>query len=493
MAPQKPRQQDQQPVRQNRVRFSEIGNTGLNRQGGIVHEEYLPQLYGEKGVKVFKEMSSNDPVVGAILFTIDMLLRGVEWTIEAAEEGGEAEDDKTFLEECMDDMEDTWEDFISEVLSMLVYGWSFHEIVYRRRLEDEGSKHDDGKIGWRYFPIRAQETLFEWIWNEQTGDLIGFSQQPPPDYNKRVIPMEKGLLFRTSAHKDNPEGKSILRNAYRAWYFKKKIEEIEGVGIERDLAGLPCAWVPPELLRDDADPDQKSILAEIKNIVKNVRRDEQEGMIFPLLYDDKGNKVFDFMLMSTGGTRQFDTDRIIARYEQRIAMSALADFILLGHENVGSFALSSDKTDLFAVALGAWLDAIAAVINRQAVPKLFKLNGMERDKYPTLKHEDIESPELTEIADYVSKMSAIGMPLLPDERLENHLRKIAGLPERDENMAAVDEALEQIPGLEGVGAGSTAEARTGVLSRQEEADSALPPQSMAEQASSSGIGNGSTP
>lgn len=33
----------------------------------------------------------------------------------------------------MNDMQDTWSDTISEILSFLTYGWSYHEIVYKVR------------------------------------------------------------------------------------------------------------------------------------------------------------------------------------------------------------------------------------------------------------------------------------------------------------------------------------------------------------------------
>ena len=34
-------------------------------------------------------------------------------------------------------------------------------------------------------------------------------QQPPPDYQFRVIPIEKALLFRTTIRKNNPEGQAL--------------------------------------------------------------------------------------------------------------------------------------------------------------------------------------------------------------------------------------------------------------------------------------------
>ena len=72
-------------------------------------------------------------------------------------------------------------------------------------------------------------------------------------------------------------------------------------------------------------------------------------------------------LLSTGGTRQFDTNAIINRYDTKIAQTVLADFIMLGHEKTGSFALSSDKTELFSVALGAFLDIICETFNNQGI------------------------------------------------------------------------------------------------------------------------------
>lgn len=411
---------------------NELGRTGLEEFGGFIYEEFLPQLQGTKGIKIYREMSDNDPVIGAILFAIEMLIRQVDWRVEPAGKSKEEVEMADFLESNMSDMSETWQDTISEILSMLTFGWSFHEIVYKRRQgmqtnPDSSSKFNDGKIGWAKLPIRSQESLWAWIFSDN-GDLMAMEQQPPPDYRIRTIPMEKALLFRTKVRKGNPEGRSILRNAYRPWYFKKNIETIEGIGLERDLAGLPIAWVPPELLDPNASTEDRAVLTEIKKIVRNVRRDEQEGIVYPLAYDENNNKLYDLTLLSTGGRRQFDTGAIVQRYDSRIAMTVLADFILLGHENVGSFALSSDKTNLFSVALGAWMDSICQVFNRKAVPQLFALNGYSTENLPKIVHGDIESIPLSDLGEYINKLSGAGYPLFPNKELEDELLRAAGLP-----------------------------------------------------------------
>ena len=139
----------------------EYGRIGQRRYGGVFYEEFLPELRGLKGVQVYQEMSENDETVGAILFAIEMLMRQCDFTIQP---GGDTETDRDaaeFIQQCMHDMQDTWTDTLSEILSFLTYGWSYHEIVYKfRRGKSKNlaasSRYDDGLIGWSRLPIRAQ-------------------------------------------------------------------------------------------------------------------------------------------------------------------------------------------------------------------------------------------------------------------------------------------------------------------------------------------------
>lgn len=204
------------------------------------------------------------------------------------------------------------------------------------------------------------------------------------------------------------------------------------MGIERDLCGLPVAFVPPQLLSDNATSQETAALSEIKRIVRNLRRDEQEGLVFPLAYDpETGQKAYDIQLLSSGGRRAFNTNEIINRYDSRIAMSILADFILLGHEKIGTQALSVSKIELFMDTIEAWLGGIADVFNNYGIPRLLKLNGVAEENYPTLKYSAPRDPDIGILGDYVSKLTASGA-LLPDDNLNDYLREIAGLPADEE-------------------------------------------------------------
>lgn len=390
--------------------YEELGRSGLRHWGGFVFEEWLQQLqYGRRAAEVFREMSDQDPILGAILYAIQMLIRRVDWWCEP--KGSRAAE---WFENEMHNMMFSWPDTISEVISFLPYGYSYHEIVYKQ--------NEDGTIGVLKIPLRSQDSLWKWVFDD-VGDLRGMIQNPPPDYLLRFIPIEKAMHFRTSIFKNDPEGRSILRNAYRSWWFVKNIQQIEAIGIERDLAGLPVL-TPPEGVDiwDTEDPDMVSQLQSAKNTVSSVRRDEQEGVVLPFGWT--------LELMSSGGARQFDTSAIIGRYENRMATSVLADLVMMGQDKVGSYALAVTKKDLFANSLGAYLDIISSVFNTQLISKLWELNNF-KDEPPKLCHGAVETIDLDTLGNFLQRIGKTGAPIDWESTLP-YLNELAGLPQAPE-------------------------------------------------------------
>lgn len=418
-----------------RAQFTAIGSTGLNRYGkrSAVYEEYNPHLRSDsESTRIFNEMSSNDPIVGAILYAIESLFRQMQWRVEPASGEPLAVEMSEFLESCIEDMSHTWNDFLSEVLTMLVHGWSYFETVYKIRKPGQ-SKHTDGKIGIRKLSIRSQETLSNWEFDDD-GGIRGMWQNAPPTYETVFLPIEKCLLFRVRSNKNNPQGRTggILRNAYRSWYFLKKIQEIEAIGIQRDLTGYPVIYAPQEVLAASGSTPEAATLASLKHLVQNIRRDENEGALMPPKTDRDGNPTgYGIELLTTGGSRVFNTNEIIRRYETRISQSILADFIMLGQEGVGSFALSSDKTRMFGLSIGSMRDSILDVLNRFLIPRLMEVNSWsDASLYPSFRAADVETPSLTEISQYVAQLTSVGaMQVGP--KLQRKLLEIGKLPEED--------------------------------------------------------------
>ena len=406
------------------------GATGLKQMGGIVREEFLPELDGQRALQVFREMGSNDHTCWTVLYAIEKLCRQVSWSADGASSQPYDREAAEFLEENIHDMEKPWTNTVSEMLSMLQYGHSLHGIVLKRRMgylgadADPGrqSKYQDGRIGLLGLPIRAQETIQRWDIDEH-GRIRGALQLAPPLYRDVYLNINRCLLLRTVDHKNNPEGRSILRGAYRPWYMKRGHENIEAVGAERDAAGIPMAYVPEHILLATKGIEKK-ILEGVKRAVRDLRNDEQAALIFPMVRDANGNQMYDFKLLASPGSKQFDVDKIIQRWDHRIAMSVLADFLLLGQgsSGQGSWAMHTDKTQLFAQSIDTFLGIIAEEFNRQVVPMLMRANRSIRcSDYPKLKAGSVAKRDMKELAGILQTLAAAGMPLFPSPPLETYI------------------------------------------------------------------------
>ena len=413
-----------------------LGTTGLRQWSGFLDEEWLVPLKDPRGLRTFREMADNDPIIGASLLAIGLLVRQVTWTVMPSEDTPAAQQSADWVKDALFmDLAGGWDALLQEILSMNWAGWSFHETVYKRRAgwtadPWTSSRFSDGQWGWHSLPIRAQETLDHWEIDDDTNQIVAMVQRDPVRSGLYTIPMAKAALFRPHQHKGNPQGRSLLRSVYRPWYMSRRIEELQGIGIERDLAGLPVMYVPPEIMDPQASAEDQSTYSAYKKIVTNIRRGEQEGVLLPLQYDPTTQKeLYRLELLSTGGQRQFDTTKILEFYNREKAIALLTDVLLLGHERVGSFALASSKTNLLALGVSAICGSIAEVFSEQVFPPLWALNGWPVETMPSLQPGDVETVDLDELGNFIVRYSQAGLDLTD---LENEVRRRAGLPLKEE-------------------------------------------------------------
>ena len=390
-------------TKQPTPKLGEIGVTGLAEFSGQIQADFLRELRGKEGYKRYREMQLNSPVIGGMLLAIEQAIRGISWEFT-----GENEEDPRieFLDDAINGMSHSWNDHIIEALSMLPFGFAPFEIVYKR----EGAN-----LVWRKFAVRGQDTILRWLL-DANGGIEGFEQQAPPTYNVTSIPIETLVLYRTRLERNNPEGRSILRTAWIPYYYTKHIGQIEAIGIERDLAGLPVMKMPSGASTGDESTSDFNVA---KKTVRNIRNDEQSGIVLP--------DGWELELLSTGGTRQFNTNEIIKRYESRMLMSALAQFLMLGQETTGSLALSKDQTDFFNMSVNATADIIAETFTKYAVPRLLKLNGFDTEGI-ILEHTPAGDVDINMIAEFLQKVGTMVSWSAEDEVW---LRQVSRLPSRD--------------------------------------------------------------
>lgn len=417
-----------------------VGVSGVPHYGkqSRVEDEWHPNLRGRLAAKVYREMGDNNAYIGAANNIIEQTLLQVPWKAKESDDRPQSRKQSEFLDQCMGDMEITWATTLSDILSFKTFGFSPCEKVlkYRRgphpKDPTQDSRFTDGLVGLRGLFIRSQETLDTWEWSDDGEEnVLGMWQLAPSIQRQRkFIPKEKLANFRMTANRNSPEGKSLLRTCYRSWWMLKRLEEIEAIGIERDLVGLPIIRVPQSLF-EAVNGQKNAALLRYQQLVMQIRRNDHEGLVFPTKLNPDGSPSgYDIELMSSGGTRALDIDGAIRRYGKEIGVTFNTQFQQLGvNETGGSRSLSSDQTDSFALSLGALLRIVKEEFNRSVIPDLFGANGVKPEFWPEWDHGDIEKQDMVKLATAMATAANAGFLTTEDPSLERHFRKEGGLPD----------------------------------------------------------------
>jgi len=429
---------------------SELSTIGLQVGNGVILEDCAEALRWPLSNKTYSKMSF-DPTIASANQTIRAFIRNAKYDVEVDGESPteEQKNQIAFIESCMNDLDTSFEDVINEALSFLKYGYSIHEKVFkfRNRKGKFKSKFDDGRVGWAKLPVRSQDSISRWNFDDKGRELLEVEQdlnQVAHQYNyhkgytgfqtnKIILKRKKFLHFRHNVERNNPEGTSPLKACYLPWTYKSKIEEYEAIGVSRDLGGLPVISLPPEYMSADASDDKKAVYAYYKNVIRNLHANEQAGLILPSFIDPESKKdLFSFRLESVQGGKMYDTGAIISRYENKILMTYLADVLKLGQDASGSFALSDNKTNLLAVGIQAIIGEVLQEFNNDLIPQTLKLNGWDISKgdTPRIILRQLDDRNLDELGKYVQRVTSVGAVEV-DENLSDWLRKEMKAPPVD--------------------------------------------------------------
>ena len=409
-----------------------VGRPALDIAGGVVLQP-LNRLTGLQGRMLYADMS-RDPVLSGLLLAVRHAAAQVEWSWEPPEQGGSGE--LGLIEEAWMNLRPAWPDVLNAVLQeMLTYGFTLYEPVYKLM---------NNRVVWDTFSPRHPSSICEWRTDPPgSANVVAAVQRTTdPHTPEMVIPIQQLLHFRTGLADASPEGRSALLGAVEPWYRKTNISEIESIGVERDLAGIPVFQVPGEWMTSAANPQERAVLEDLKETGRNLRISDNTCVIIPKFLDPNGEDQITFKLLEAPGTGQrFDTSGIILRLNNEMAMSLLGDWLMLGHEKVGTQALSVSKIELWISTINAWLDRIATVVTEHGASRLLHLNGFDGPP-AQLAHTPIRSVDLGVLGQYVAHMSAAGL-LTADEETENTLRSFAELPDVDPGTYAEAQEMAQ--------------------------------------------------
>jgi Protein of unknown function (DUF935). len=458
-----------------RIKMGETGWIGLREFDGIILEQMRKDLTWPRANRTYQEMAE-DSTIASALSLFSMMISRVNWKVVPPVDPTEDDLKKVqFLQQCMDDMEHSWFSFIKEVTSMFTYGYCVNEKVFRRRRKAAGSKFDDGLVGIRKLPVRSQTTIYRWLFDDTGRELTGVVQDTSflvdgyrlansSQYGGQIdIERKKFLLFRTDVSRDNPTGTSPLSKVYKSWRYRKQIEEAESVGITRGLGGIPRFDIPADYLKSDATQDQKDTVEAFKNIGRNLQSNEQACIIMPKFYDDQNNSLFDFELVGPPNASQYDTDKAITRWDNKILQALFADILQMGNSKGGSFNLADSKSSIVHMAVECYLKEIQDPLNTDLIPQLFALNGWELDRLPKFEYQQIKEEDLDVLSKYLQRAGSQGLI----QKTPGNINQIAdwiGLPDRidsEEELSAYESTMTAFSSNAGEGMTSGLPSGTG--------------------------------
>jgi len=392
--------------------LEEWGGTGTIIVGGILSNvDYNPDLTGTQRVLLYDEMRKGDATVRAALLAVKLPILSANWYIKPYAADNKADptpQDKEiadFIEQQLfSTMIITWNDWLRQCMLYLDYGSMMFEKVFQML--------PDGKIGWKKFAPRLTQTIYRWRMPDNATEGI---TQILPTGGIRGIPKWKLLPFVNEQEGEDYEGISIMRGAYQPWYFKQSMYRIDAIATERQGLGIPYVKVPPGASEQDR--------AKVDELLRNLRANEQANIQVPVGWE------IGFMDMHGGTSQIKDASKMILHYDRQISKSVLAQFIELGGQSTGSFALSANQSELFLLSLQSHAKKIRETLNNDAIKELVDLNfQVQPDKYPTLEFSRIGTVDFEKLSMALFRLAQGGL-ITASPELEKYLAEAMSLPE----------------------------------------------------------------
>jgi hypothetical protein len=425
------------------------GAVGRGHTDGFLdYEELNTELVGAQGLKIFDKMYRTDGDVRQVVQLVSNPISGGTW--QSNPYGGkEANERARYLADfvwwaLMEVMSPNWPAHLQQLLPILIRsGYTPYQILWMRQ-EYKGKT----VIVPRKLDLRLPRTIYKWH-QDKYGDLFSIIQQLPVPLSQIAVDAQpetpqSGLsvgevelrardlvYYRVGAEGDNWEGVSLLRPAYKHWKLKDAIERIDAIAQEREAMGVPICY-PPMSATDDQLDAMETVLA-------NMRTNEQGYIIAPGpkagagAADGTGWLIEVLGYDRTGSGR--DPQPSLEYHTRKIAAAFISEFMRLGHGQSGARATAQVQAEPFQMSVEALTTIVEHVLNEQLVKPLIAYNFPDATEVPRLKMSQVDSTSLTQLADYILKLTQVGA-LLPDQPLEDFLRARADLPPADPEVVA---------------------------------------------------------
>lgn len=379
--------------------MSELGSSSSGAFTSFSRLEYNSELRGLLGLEKYDRMRKSDGIIRGMLRLVKTPVLAGRWFVKAASQDQSDVDIAEFVEDCLwEYLGTSWPQFLTEALMMCEFGYYMFEKVWEYRMVDGVQRLTLAKLAPRH-PMDVKKWYFDSHGGPNGVEFFPFDiyDMSAPVY----IPIEKLLVFTFDQEAGNIEGISILRSAYKHWYYKEQLYKIDAIQKERHGVGIPVIQLP--LGYSPADK------AAANELGRNLRSNERAHVVLP------PNWLLTFAKLEGHVVNALDS---IDTHNEALRESILGSFIA----PKGKVTADEDHI-LFMKSTRFIADIICSTINQYLIPDLVKMNF----------GQDVELPELNvrrigEQADWRTLSFAIrnfvGSGLItPDQDLEDQIRE----------------------------------------------------------------------
>jgi hypothetical protein len=232
------------------------------------------------------------------------------------------------------------------------------------------------------------------------------------------------------------------------------------VGFEGDLSGTPIVRAPLSKLdaavnAQSMTPEQRTArLSPLRSFVTKHLKNPALGLLLDsITYSSQDDaaapsnvKQYDVELMKSESSTQEEVAASIERINREIARVFGIEGILLGATGTGSFAMSRDKSQTFALIISTTLQELAETYQRDLLIPLAIYNGWPLELLPKMRPDPVQHREVGEVTTALKDMAAAGAVLAPDDPVINAVRDQMGAPRASKTKIVVaDPAKEPAP------------------------------------------------
>ena len=389
-----------------------------------------------QALEAYEAMSTNDSAVDISIRAGKMPIVGADFFIEPWDNQTENLEIAAFVDfNLLHSQSAPFLSTLQDSLRLMEHGFSVAEKVFEER---EWAPPRKGGNRRRYTMLkkvapRLAPTIKDFIYDDNGGpEAIVHNALRADNRPEEVeIPISKLIIFTHNKKGGNLEGKSLLRTAYKHWYYKENLYKIDGIQKERHGMGFPILELPPTA----NDRDIQIGLS----LISNIRTNERAGAVLPTGW------VLRFADMPGQPVNVMES---IDHHNAMIMLNVMVQFLLMGTTEGGGRATAGAHQDMFTKSLRYMANLICDMYNLYVIPQLVAYNFVT-DSFPQMRVRNIgETKDIQQWAAAMANLATRNL-ITMDLDTENWVRskidapfKLGNVqtPEANSNTAKVNPA-----------------------------------------------------